>query len=383
MKQHPRVDSEEVIARMRRLLRRLSARRGVRHAVVGVASVDGAWAWSDAAGAATLEGRPMRAETPWLLASITKLHIAVVVLRLHERGVIDLDAPVSGYLPPELARGLHVLDGVEYTERITPTHLLGHLTGLPDVLVERPRGGRSLLEEALEDGDRAWSAEEAVARARDRLRPHFPPSDPRAARPRIRYSDTNFLLLMVIAERLTGRSMSALYRELLFEPLGLAHSWLSGDEPLQPAGMPATVWLGDRPFVDRPLALRSLGDLYGTVGDVLRFGRALFTSAVFDDPATLELMVRRFHRFGFPRSAATVRAPSWPIEYGLGVMRFALSRALAGGRRLPGLVGHTGSTGSWLWHCPELGLVLAGTVDQSTAVTVPFRPVPNALAGLA
>ena len=64
-------------------------------------------------------------------------------------------------------------------------------------------------------------------------------------------------------------------------------------------------------------------------------------------------------------------------------MRFAPSRALAGGRRLPGLVGHTGSTGSWLWHCPQLGLMLAGTVDQGTAVTVPFRPVPNALAGLA
>lgn len=94
-------------------------------------------------------------------------------------------------------------------------------------------------------------------------------------------------------------------------------------------------------------------------------------------------MVGRFHRLGLPRSAATLRAPSWPIEYGLGVMRFAPSRALAGGRRLPGLVGHTGSTGSWLWHCPQLGLMLAGTVDQGTAVTVPFRPVPNALAGLA
>jgi hypothetical protein len=50
---------------------------------------------------------------------------------------------------------------------------------------------------------------------------------------------------------------------------------------------------------------------------------------------------------------------------------------------LPVLLGHTGSTGSWLWHCPDLGLVLAGTVDQASAATVPFRPVPNALAGLA
>lgn len=64
-------------------------------------------------------------------------------------------------------------------------------------------------------------------------------------------------------------------------------------------------------------------------------------------------------------------------------MRFAPSRLLTFGRRVPPLVGHTGSTGSWLWHCPQLGLMLAGTVGQATAVTVPFRQVPKALAGLA
>jgi CubicO group peptidase (beta-lactamase class C family) len=63
-------------------------------------------------------------------------------------------------------------------------------------------------------------------------------------------------------------------------------------------------------------------------------------------------------------------------------MRFQLSRALAGGLRLPTLVGHTGSTGSWLWHAPQLDLILAGTVDQTTAATVPFRPLPRALARL-
>jgi hypothetical protein len=42
VKQHERVDAPEVIARMQRLLGRLSARRRVRHAVVAVESVDGA-----------------------------------------------------------------------------------------------------------------------------------------------------------------------------------------------------------------------------------------------------------------------------------------------------------------------------------------------------
>ena len=130
------------------------------------------------------------------------------------------------------------------------------------------------------------------------------------------------------------------------------------------------------------MALRSLGDLYATAGDVLRFGRALFSGQVFDHRSTGELMSRRFNRFGLPRSAAAIASPAWPIEYGLGVMRFAPSRAMALGRRLPPLLGHTGSTASWLWYSPPLGLLLAGTADQATKAALPFRAIPLALHGL-
>ncbi len=376
------VDREVAVPRMQRLLRQLAARKHVRHAILGVASLDGAWSWSDAAGEARPDGAAMERDTPWFLASVTKLYIATIVLRLHERGLLDLDTPIPAYLPSELSSRLHVHDGVDHTGRITPTHLLGHLSGLPDSLDERPPGRRSLVDEVVEEGDRAWSFEEAVAHARDHLTPHFPPSDPQAARAKIRYSETNYQLLMVMAQQVTGRPMRRLYRELVFEPLGLRHTWLPGDQPLELAGEPATVWLGDWTLADRPLAMQSFGDLYSTLDDVLRFGRALFTAEVFADPATAELMWRRFNRFGFPRGMASLRAPSWPIEYGLGVMRFELSRLLAGGRRIPGLIGHTGSTGSWLWCCPRLRLLIAGTVDQARAATVPFRLVPRALAGL-
>jgi CubicO group peptidase (beta-lactamase class C family) len=261
--------------------------------------------------------------------------------------------------------------------------LLGHLTGLPDYLDERPPGGLSLVEEIIEEGDRAWRPAEAVARARDRLTPHFPPSDGHAARPRIRYSDTNYQLLIMIAEHVTGRPIGDLYRELIFEPLGLRQTWLPGSPPVGLSRRPATVWLGDWALEDRPMAMASFGDLYATTDDVLCFGRALFGEGLFDHSATGELMWRRLRRFGFPRSMASLRAPSWPIEYGLGMMRFELSRWLAGGMRLPAVLGHTGSTGSWLWYAPQLHMVIAGTVDQATAASVPFRVVPRALARIA
>ncbi|HVS63107.1 MAG TPA: serine hydrolase domain-containing protein [Thermoanaerobaculia bacterium] len=376
------MDTAVLASRLETLIRRLARRRGVRHVVVGACDLDGDWTWSQATGSASPDGRPMKTDTPWLLASITKLYIASVVLRLFEEGTIDLDGPIADHLPAELSSRLHVLDGVDSTDRLTARHLLAHSSGLPDSIDERPRGERSLVEEVVESGDRAWSLEEAILRARDRLSPHFPPSDPKGARPRIRYSETNYQLLMVMAEQATGRSLEQVYAEQLFEPLGLRQTWLPGTRSLDPLDEPATVWLGEQPLVDRPLAFASFKDLYATVDDVLSFGRALFSGRVFRHSETLGSMRERFTRFGFPRGMAALRAPSWPIAYGLGMMHFELSRLLTVGMRIPALIGHTGSTGSWLWYCPQLRLLIAGTVDQTSAATAPFRIVPRAVAGL-
>jgi len=375
------VEQDQVVPRLERLLKKVSSHRKVRHVVIGAAAIDGSWEWSQAAGEAGPDGTAMEPDTPWFLASVTKLYIAAVVLRLHEQELIDLGAPIPEYLPDHLKSGLHVRDGVDRTGQITATHLLAHATGLPDSLIEHPNGSRGLVSE-IEVGDVAFTFEEAVERVRS-LKPHFPPSDLDGDRPKVRYSETNYHLLMVIAEQVSGQAMSDLHRNLLFEPLALRHTWFPGTAPLDEVGRPATPWLNDWPLHDRPKALESLGDLYGTTGDVLSFGRALFSGRVFANPTTGGLMHRRFNRFGVPRSAAAIASPAWPIEYGLGMMRFAPSRAMAMGRRLSPLLGHTGSTASWLWYSPPLGLLLAGTADQATKAALPFRAIPLALHGLA
>jgi D-alanyl-D-alanine carboxypeptidase len=49
---------------------------------------------------------------------------------------------------------------------------------------------------------------------------------------------------------------------------------------------------------------------------------------------------------------------------------------------MPAVIGHTGSTGSWFFHCPELDVRIAGTVNQATAGAVPYRCVPRLLRAL-
>jgi D-alanyl-D-alanine carboxypeptidase len=120
------------------VLTRLADRRGITHAVASVASLDGSFRWQGAAGTARPDGTPMRPETPFFLASITKLHIATVILQLVEEGQVDLDASITTYLP---AAGRPGCTGstADHTPEITVRHLLGHTSGLPDFLEDRPR----------------------------------------------------------------------------------------------------------------------------------------------------------------------------------------------------------------------------------------------------
>jgi CubicO group peptidase (beta-lactamase class C family) len=204
----------------------------------------------------------------------------------------------------------------------------------------------------------------------------------------VRYCDTNYILLIAIIEAVTGQPLHEVYEGFLFRPLDLRHTWLAGhSKPLERTPEPATLWADSKPL-EVPLMMRSSWGIYSTAEDTLLFLHALTRGNVFDDPGTLALMQQRWNRFGFPLDRAALRLPSWPIEYGLGVMRFCdpflrflgrLPRVVVPIYPAPAVIGHTGSTGSWLFHCPHLNVLLSGTVDQAKAGAVPYRLVPKIL----
>lgn len=373
------MSADELASRLGHLLLRLPKRRQVRHAVLAVERGDGTFRWVGAAGVADTGGRKMRAGTPYFIASVDKLFTATVVLRLHERGRLSIDDPLQAHLPQGLTDGLHRLGGVDHTPEITLRHLLGHTSGLPDYLEDRPKGGRALVEHLADGTDRAWGVEDLVRVTRENLTPHFPPQDLASPRAKVRYCDTNYQLLLAVIREVTGRRPHQVFEDELFRPLGMRHTWFAGlSRPLEPAPEPAALWFGDRPL-SIPRALRSVWGVYSTADDTLVFLRALVGGDLFGEPATLRLMREPWRPLPVPRDRAALRAPSWPIEYGLGMMRFQLSRALSPLYPVPALIGHSGSTGSWLFYCPERDLFLAGTVDQGSAGPVPFRFLPKVL----
>jgi CubicO group peptidase (beta-lactamase class C family) len=364
--------------RLDELLSGLLSQRFVKQAILALESGDRSIRWIGARAEAHPDVRPINKNTPFFLASIDKLFNATVVMKLSESGRIDVDAAISTYLPYPLWRGLHRLDGVDYSEQITVRHLLGHTSGLADWLEDRPKGGRSLTERLFQDGDLAIDFEDIADTVR-KLKPHFPPQDLAAGQPRARYSDTNYMLLIAIIEAVTGQLLYEVHDELLLKPLALRHTYFPGfSEPLDPTPEPAVLRLKGHPFAI-PSLIRSVRGIYSTAGDTLSFLRSFVRGEIFEKPETLSSMERRWIRFRFPLDRAALRSPGWPIEYGLGIMRFRLPRLLTSLRSIPPVIGHTGSTGCWLFYCPQMDVLISGSVDEATAGALPYRTVPKIL----
>ena len=363
------------------LLHKLTRRKRIAQAVVAIESGDRAFRWIGTLGE-TSSGDRVVEDTPFFIASIDKLYNATIAMMLSETATLDVDEPVSAYLSPSIIRGLHRYRGSDFSEKITVRHLLTHTSGIADWLEDYPKRGPNLFEGIVLEGDRALSIEELTAHVRDKLKPHFPPQDLSGRSPKARYSDTNFMLIIAIIEAVTGQPLNKVHERMLYEPLALQHTYFPGlSRPMAPARDPMVLRARGEPL-HIPLLIKSVRGIYSTAADMITFLRALMRGEVFQAPETLANMLSSWHRFGFPFDRAALRSPGWPIEYGTGVMRFRLPRLFTPVAPTPSMVGHTGSTGCWLFFCPELDVLLAGSVGEATAGAVPFRTVPRILRAL-
>lgn len=365
------------------LLHDLAARQPIKQAIIALESGDRSFRWSAGLAEDHDGSSANRADAPFFIASIDKLYNATIVMMLSESGRVKLNDPITEYLPGNVTRGLHRMGAADYSEKITIRHLLSHTSGLADWLEDIPKGGISLVDRIFEEGDRALSIEEISGYVHDHLTPHFPPQEFTAARPKVRYSDTNFMLIIALIERVTGQPLHQVHEEMLYKPLGLRQTYFPGlSEPLEATPDPVVLRAEGRPL-RIPLLMRSIRGIYSTASDTLSFLRRLMRNEVFQNPASLSSMQSTWNRFGFPTDRAALRLPQWPLEYALGLMRFRIPRLLTPFHAIPEVVGHTGSTGCWLFWCPEWDVYLTGSVDEATSGAVPYRIVPRVLKALA
>ena len=330
---------------------------GIRNCVLAAAKGDGSFAWTGAAGIADEQTRkPMTADTPIYVASVTKLYTATAVMLLSEKGALSLGDPMAKYLPPALIRRINVYGGKDYSGEITIAQLLAHRSGIADYYTEQARDGKTLADLLREDPRRQWSVEQTIARAREEMPPNFAPGA------KTSYSDTNFQLLGKIVEAVTGKPLHVVFEDYFFHPVGLEHTWLLGHpwSRFAQSARPADVFHGESNITATRAntAYWAEGGIVSTAGDMVAFLKALEQGRIIHRDS-LERM-HQWQRWEFP------------LRYGYGTMEFELPRPLRALAKLPPLWGHSGSTGSFLYYAPDLDLYLAGTIDQTESKREPF-----------
>lgn len=356
----------------------LMKKKHIKHAILTVESIDGSFRWSGAEGIAYPDETAMTPETPFCIASVTKLFIATTILKLQEQGRISIEESMATYLPSDVIKGLNQSGDIDQSEKITLKHLLGHSSGIPDYLEIHRKNEKSIFENVIIEGDRSFTLKDFADVVRDVNAPNFPPQPLDAKHKKVRYSDTNYQLLIAVIKEVTGQSLHEAFRDMIYEPLGLKQTFHPDSLQSGQASGAASLWYKDQALAI-PKALASFGDLNSTIGDLMVFMRALISGRIFDDPATFKTMCNEWNLFGFSLSPI---GPGWPIEYSLGIMRFRYPRFMAPFNPIPEVIGHTGVSGSWLFYCPSMELILAGDVSQVTAGAVPFQTVPKMLKSL-
>ncbi len=193
------------------LMERLQARVDSFHAAgdfpgvsVGIRLSDGT-SFGLVAGVSDLStGREMQPGDRMLVGSTGKTFVAAVALQLVSEGRLDLDAHVSEYLGDEPWYS-RLPNGEAVTVRMLMTHTSG---------IIRYEFNEAFLTDLLADPDRVWKPHELVAYLFDTEAP-FPAGEGWT------YSDTNYILLGMIIERLTGRTLYEEIEDRLLVPLKL------------------------------------------------------------------------------------------------------------------------------------------------------------------
>ncbi|WP_459549385.1 serine hydrolase domain-containing protein [Nocardia sp. X0981] len=231
--------------------------------------------------------------TRFRIGSITKTFVATVVLQLVDEGRIELDAPIAGQLPDPIPGG----------EQITVRQLLNHTSGLYDYMKEQ---GMSTNRWRGKDRFASYRPRELLATAL-RHDPYFAPGT------RFRYSNTNYIVLGLLIEHVTGRSYGTEIRDRILVPLGLTATTVPGDDPgiPRPALAAYRTIDGERTEVTRmnPSLDWAAGEMISTTADLETFFTALLSGGLTSPHALTEM--RR-----------TVSMGGMGFHYGLGLQRF-------------------------------------------------------------
>lgn len=275
------------------------------------------------------------------MASVGKLFTAAIIGMLHDEGELNFDDPIANHLDKELISNLHIYKGTDYSNKIKIFHLLNQSSGLDDVFY-------IMWDKAVKEGLKV-SPREAVIWGKENLKPKFPPGK------RHLYTDTNYYLLGLIVENVTGKPFHQVLHERIFGPLDMKHAWMHGySEPDEiPEHPTAKLYLKGADALNVP-GLPSIdyagGGVIAPLREFLSFMKALVHNRLLR-AETLNRMLSDDHR-------------SMPgLRYGYAVWKFATVPVLQPERY--NCWGCTGVSGAFMFYHPKTESYIVGTFNDT------------------
>ncbi|MEN8789536.1 MAG: serine hydrolase domain-containing protein [Flavobacteriaceae bacterium] len=297
--------------------------------------VDGEERWSFTSGSSD-ESTPISSDMRFGIASITKTVVGASVMRLVEDGLLSLDDPIGDHIS---------LNNANVDESITIFQLLNHLAGLkgyfhhPDIW---PR-----VEADLQTPLTPVEITDYIGE------PFFDPGT------QYQYSNSNFLILGLVIEAVTGKTVGEVMREKFWDPLGLDHTYFGANESVE--GPVAAPWrdshgdgslenIADQYGPAYHSVFYTAADVFTTASDLSRWADLLFTAEAVSESSRDQMV--DFLDLDDPIANG----------YGLGVRRVLLA-----GRNMWGHTGGMRGYGSYMFYDPvsKVSMVLLNNQSRS------------------
>ena len=260
---------------------------------------DGTILLSQGYGFADLEWNiPNSPTTKFRLGSVTKQFTAACILLLEERGKLQLDDPVKKYMP----------DAPGAWDKITIFNLLTHTSGIPNFTAFSDYGSAKTI---------ATTPEKLVARFRDKSL-EFEPGE------KWSYSNSGYILLGYLIEKISQQSYSQFVQENILNPLSMKDSGYDSNLAIitrRASGYePSSNGVVNAGFIDMSVPFAA-GGLYSTTEDLLRWEQGLMGGKLLS-PASLQKMTTPFKNgYAFGVGVRTVNGHK-SIEHAGGVDGF-------------------------------------------------------------
>ena len=251
-----------------------------------VSSPQGTWIGTSGTTGAGLDAVPTPTDRT-RIGSLTKTMTATVILQLSEEGKLNLSDPIGKYVP-----------GMPNGDTATIQQLAEMTSG-----IEPYTESTVFMQQFFADPQKVWTPQELVA---------FEQGQPAKFAPGEgwQYSNTNYVLLGMVIEQITGQSIADVFQQRLFGPLGMTDTVFPGGsnaiadphlrgltEQGQDDGVTAdaTDW--------SPSEAYTAGEVISTLGDLEIWADALFTGEGILQPATQQMRRDSINRTIPPNSA--------------------------------------------------------------------------------